>query len=283
MIGEIQVTGVVDAPSSVDGGVVTAVVVVDDDVAGGSSSLPPPQPPSSSAAIVRRTTRTTISVNSSLEAVARLTIEHDSVDDAAPRVRRRTIALRLDGKAWLRVEPEVLGELGVAEGDEVGEDRRAAVEEALARARARLFVVRSLAVRMQSTAEIEKKLAARDVPPDVAREAIERVAGYGYIDDASLAGQLARGMRSRGYGRRRAEQKLRSRGLSGRLAEAAVAEAYGDHDETALAREALGRRAVVDDADRRRAIAFLARRGFSARAAWKAVQEAAEDQPPGRV
>ena len=149
--------------------------------------------------------------------------------------------------------------------------------------RARLFVVRSLAVKMQSTAEIEKKLAARDVPPDVAREAIERVSGYGYIDDASLAGQLARGMQSRGYGRRRAEQKLRSRGLSGPLAEDALAETYGDRDEIALAREALGRRAVADDADRRRAIAFLARRGFSARAAWKAVQEAAADPPPGAV
>ena len=177
--------------------------------------------------------------------MARLTIEHDAVDDEpTARTRRRSIALRLDGKAWLRVEPEVLFELEVADGDEIDDARRAAVEEALARARARLFVVRSLAVRMQSTAEMEKKLAARDVPPDIAREAIERAAGYGYIDDAALAGQLARGMRARGYGRRRAEQKLRSRGLSGALAEAALAEAYdgGEDQEEAIAREALGRR-----------------------------------------
>ena len=216
--------------------------------------------------------------------MARLTIEHDSAyDDATTRTRRRSIALRLDGKAWLRVEPEAFGELGVAAGDEIDEARRAAVEEALGRVRARLFVVRSLAVKMQSTVEIEKKLAAREVPPDVVREAIERVKGYGYLDDASLAGQLARGMRSRGYGRRRAEQKLRSRGLPAPLAEAALDEAYGGRDEVALAREALGRRAVAGDADRRRAIAFLARRGFSATAAWKAVREAAEDRPPGGV
>ena len=140
--------------------------------------------------------------------------------------------------------------------------------------RARLFVVRSLAVRMQSRAEIEKKLGARDVPPDVAREAIERAAGYGYIDDEALAGQLARGMQARGYGRRRAEQKLRTRGLAGEVAEEALAAAYDEDDETALARKALGRRPVSGDAARRRATAFLARRGFSARAAWKAVQEA---------
>ena len=217
--------------------------------------------------------------------MARLTIEHDAADEEpTARTRRRSIALRLDGKAWLRVEPEVLVELGVAEGDEIDDDRRAVVEEALARARARLFVVRSLAVRMQSTAEMEKKLAARDVPPDIAREAIERAAGYGYIDDAALAGQLARGMRARGYGRRRAEQKLRSRGLSGAVAESALAATYdGGEDEDAIAREALGRRAVATDADRKRAIAYLARRGFSARAAWKAVQQASDESPPEAV
>jgi regulatory protein len=208
--------------------------------------------------------------------VARLTIEHDAVDDENARARKRSIALRLDGRAWLRVEPEILGELGLAEGDEIDDVGRGTAEEALARLRARLFVVRSLAVRMQSTAEIERKLAAREIPPEVAREAIERAAGYGYIDDTSLSGQLARGMQARGYGRRRAEQKLRTRGLSGPLAERALDDAYGGHDEVVLAREALGRRAVADDADRRRAVAFLARRGFSSGAAWKAVRAAAD-------
>src|SRR6187455_801262 len=81
----------------------------------------------------------------SLGAVARLTIEHDAVDDEpTARTRRRSIALRLDGKAWLRVEPEVLFELEVTEDDEVDDERRVAIEDALARARARLFVVRSL-------------------------------------------------------------------------------------------------------------------------------------------
>lgn len=208
--------------------------------------------------------------------MARLTIHHDAVDEESnTRIRRRSIALRLDGRAWLRVEAEVLAELEVSEGDEIDDERRAEVETALARARARLFVVRSLAVRMQSSAEIGKKLAARDVPPEIAQEVIERVRGYGYIDDASLAGQLARGMQSRGYGRRRAEQKLRDRGLTRSIADAAVAEAYGDRDEVDLAREALGRRAVASDVERRRAVAFLARRGFSAGAAWKAVRDAA--------
>ena len=208
-------------------------------------------------------------------------IQHDPDDETNVRKRARSVALSLDGELWLRVEPEVLVDLRLADGDDVDTARRAAVEDTVGRARARLFVVRSLAVRMQSTAEIAKKLAARDIPEGVAREAIERVRGYGYLDDASLAGQLARGMKTRGYGRRRAEEKLRSRGLTGPLAESALAEAYDPEDEVTLARTALGRRAVADAADRKRAIAYLARRGFSARAAWKAVRDAAEDAQPG--
>ncbi len=209
----------------------------------------------------------------------RLTIEHDPVGaDASAPARRRSIALRLDGKAWLRIEPEVLAELGIGDGDELDDAGRAAVELALARTRARLFIVRSLAVRMQSRAEIVKKLEARDVPAEVAQEALDRVTGYGYLDDAALAGQLARGMRNRGYGRRRAEQKLRARGLPGDVAEVALAEAYAAEDEIGLARAALGRRPVAADAERRRALAFLARRGFSAGAAWAAIRRASEEE-----
>ncbi len=216
--------------------------------------------------------------------MGRLTIEQGSVDgDATAHTRRRSVALRLDGEAWLRVEPDALDELGVADGDEIDDARRTAVEDALARTRARLFVVRSLATRMQSRAEIERKLAARGIPPGAARDAVERVVEYGYIDDAALAGQLARGMQARGYGRRRAELKLRSRGLMDALAESALEAAYGNRDEVALARAALGRRAVTGDADRRRAIAFLARRGFSADAARQAVREAARDPSTGAV
>ena len=211
--------------------------------------------------------------------MARLTIEHDApAEDANAKTRRRSIALRLDGHAWLRVEREVFAELGIHDCDDFDNVRRAEIELTIAQVRARLFVIRSLAVRMQSTAELERKLAARDIPADVARDALERVADYGYVNDEALANQLARGMRSRGYGRRRAEQKLRERGLTGDIAKAAIAEAYEQVDETDLATEALRNRPTATDAERRRAVAFLSRRGFSTAAAWGAVRASVETE-----
>jgi regulatory protein len=138
---------------------------------------------------------------------------------------------------------------------------------------ARRFVVNSLAARAQSVAEIERKLAARGVPADVAEAVIVEARELGYLDDIALAGQLARGFRTRGYGRRRASVALRRRGLVEEDADRALDEAFGDADELELARRALGSRTVADPAARRRAVAFLVRRGFSSDAAWRAVRE----------
>lgn len=199
--------------------------------------------------------------------------------------RTRSVALRLDGEPWLRVSVTELVELDVHEDEQIDESRQLAVERQLAGTRARLFVVRSLAARAQSVAEIRKKLAKRSIPADLAEEAIELALGYGYLDDASLAGQLARGQHAKGFGRRRAERALSVRGIPGDVATMALDAAYGDANETAQALAVLGRRSFGEgDAGRRRAAAFLARRGFSSAATWAAVRarEAEERASVGR-
>ena len=212
------------------------------------------------------------------EAMARLTIVRDP--DDRTRARNRAIALRLDDEAWLRVSEAELVEFGFHEGATVSPEEQARIETGLARARSRAFVVRSLAVRAQSIAELERKLAERSIPPAIAKEAIELARGYGYLDDGALAGQLARGMRERGYGRRRAERSLRLRGIPDELAVTALDESFDRTGEQDDALRALGRRTVGDsDSDRRRAAAFLIRRGFSAGAAWAVVRAAASAQP----
>jgi regulatory protein len=141
----------------------------------------------------------------------------------------------------------------------------------------RAFLVSSLAAKAQSVAEMRAKLAVRGVAPADAEALLEEAARLGYLNDAELAGQLARGFRSRGYGRRRAAGALGRRGLPAPLADDALDEAYGDVDEVVLARSALGLRPLDDDAAQRRAAAFLVRRGFSSAAAWRAVRPARDE------
>lgn len=209
--------------------------------------------------------------------MAVLTVQRDDPDQR--RRRPRSVALRLDGDPWLRVTDEELLELGLHDGDAIDAARRAALEQALQSTRARLFVVRSLAARAQSVAEMEAKLARRGIPTEIGVDAIRLALGYGYLDDARLAGELARGHRARGYGRRRASLALTARLLPRDVADQALAEAYDDVDETAAALAALGRRSFGEgDVGRRRAAAFLARRGFSGSATWAAVHAREEAQ-----
>jgi regulatory protein len=190
----------------------------------------------------------------------------------------RTIRLLLDGSAWLRVTKEEFTELSFAEGTDLDRAAQTQVEEQLSRARARLFAVRSLAARAQSVGEIRKKLAAREIPPTLVEETIELMTGYRYLDDAELAGQVARGFRDRGYGPRRAARGLASRLLPRELADTALAEAFRTTDEAVLATAALGTRSFGDDdAGRRKAVAFLARRGFSASVSWRVVRDRGSD------
>lgn len=136
---------------------------------------------------------------------------------------------------------------------------------------ARAFVVNSLAARAQSVAEIESKLAAQGVPAAIVGTLVEEALALGYLDDRELAGQLARGHKARGYGRRRAATALRRRRISAADAEAVLGAAYGEVDEAVLAERALGSRPVADAAQQRRAAAFLVRRGFSPGVAWRVV------------
>jgi regulatory protein len=163
----------------------------------------------------------------------------------------------------LRVPDGTVDDRAVSESGDGSRSRRAAT-----------FVVNSLAAKAQSVAEIEAKLASRGVAADEAAAVIDEALRLGYLDDAELAGQLARGFVARGYGRRRAATALRQRGLTADVAEAALESEYGSTDEVSLARRALGTRSVEDDTSRRRAVAFLCRRGFSAGAAWDAVRRA---------
>lgn len=130
------------------------------------------------------------------------------------------------------------------------------------------YAVRLLAERARSELELTRKLATRC--DDEARVAalIERLRGWGYLDDADLA---RRWVESRGKtrGRRALAFELRRKGVDA----GEVLAARSDDDETAAARTAAIRRVGARPADtsreaQARLAAFLQRRGFG----WDAIR-----------
>jgi regulatory protein len=143
------------------------------------------------------------------------------------------------------------------------------------RARAKAIVLRQLATRMRTEAQLRARLA-KDGLEGEADAVVEWLAALGYLDDGAYARARARGLVARGAGPRLVERRLAAEGIDAAAARAAVAEAIaaegsadGRAGEVALCRALAARRArgvalgALDDRERRRLARFLLGRGFA--------------------
>jgi regulatory protein len=147
------------------------------------------------------------------------------------------------------------------------------------------FAVRALGRRSLTERELRLKLERRALEPAHATEAIERVRGLGYLNDARAAESHAVSRREfDGLGRRRVLQELRRRGVAASTAERAVGEAYAETDEIEQIRQYLERKAgrrLDERLDDPREVVRLSQRllraGFSAGNVATALRRAAAD------
>ncbi len=149
--------------------------------------------------------------------------------------------------------------------------------------RAKNSAYRYLTYRPRSRAEIESKLLDRGFTDDVVRQVISDLIRLDYVNDREFARQWTRSrVRLRGFGRRRIEQELRSKGIDKEIIRQTVAELFSDDSEfeTAMrmARKKLATMKAVDRETRRRRLAgFLERKGFSFEIISKVLRETVDD------
>ena len=127
--------------------------------------------------------------------------------------------------------------------------------------------MRYLSYRSRSEAEVRQYLRRRGFLKTAVDPAIERLHSFHYLDDEAFARSwaLARA-EDRGYGRRRIDQELRSKGLGQALIQDTLRDIFDQVDETASAKRLLAKRFkgenFKDLKTLRRAAAFLQRRGY---------------------
>jgi regulatory protein len=144
---------------------------------------------------------------------------------------------------------------------------------------ARAIALRLLERQPRTRAELERAMARRDVPEDVAAAILDRFAEVGLIDDAAFAQAWVDSRhRGRGLARRALSAELRRRGVDDATVRAAVATVSADDEQTA-ARALVERKLrtmtnVPYDAKLRRLVGMLGRKGFSQGLAMKVVREA---------
>jgi len=117
--------------------------------------------------------------------------------------------------------------------------------------------------------ELELRLKRKESDVTLVSIALERLEAAGVLSDTEVARAEASSRLRRGVAPARVRQTLRSKGITGRDADAAVADAMQDDgfDELAACRAAAGKRmrafaALEPAVARRRLIGFLQRRGF---------------------
>ena len=126
-----------------------------------------------------------------------------------------------------------------------------------------------LSRRELSEAQVRERLARKEFPDDEVDAAVERLRQDGTLNDrrvALAAARLESAVRHRG--RSRVIQKLRTLGIDGDVAEAAVNEVFEEVDEGALLDRAFERRLRgqepkdLDERGRARIVRGLAAQGF---------------------
>ncbi|HEX6941164.1 MAG TPA: regulatory protein RecX [Longimicrobiales bacterium] len=188
----------------------------------------------------------------------------------------------VDGEFRCGLALEIAYGGGLHVGDDVTEERLAALEREDLRWKVREAALNLLSYRARSEAELRRRLLRKDYPAEVVEACIAELAGNGLLDDAAFAASFVRDrVRGRPRGARRLAQELRAKGVDPATAAAAIDGTFAAEDVTELdlarqaasgwARRARGPKpadrggATPEDrwTARRRLYGYLARRGFA--------------------
>jgi regulatory protein len=141
-----------------------------------------------------------------------------------------------------------------------------------------LTALRQLARRELSEAQVRQRLLRRGFTPDDIDTAVARLRQDGSLDDARVAGAIARSQLSlKKRGERRVRREIEAAGIAPALAERAVAEVYAEVDADALLTAAIDRRLgtkrLADEREMARLYRYLVGQGFDADRAMAALRK----------
>ncbi len=149
----------------------------------------------------------------------------------------------------------------------------------------RKILLDQLTGQARSRKELTDKLAAKNVPPDIATRLLDRFEEVGLVDDEAFArAWIASRQPGKGLARRALAQELRRKGIDDEVARDALGEIDPADEEDAaraLVHKKLRSLSRVDDTTAtRRLVAMLARKGYGSGLAFAVVRDALGDRAP---
>ncbi len=142
--------------------------------------------------------------------------------------------------------------------------------------------LRFLDYRPRTAAEVHDHLISRGYSPAATAEALEKLYALSYLNDENFARRWAASkFADRGYGPKKIEQELRSKGIREALIrdvlrETCDPECEADRAQSLLAKKFDGQN-LTDPKVVRRAVGFLQRRGYSSEVIFNLLKYPAQD------
>jgi len=199
--------------------------------------------------------------------------------------RKKTVTLSTDRDEALRVDRAFVSDHALRDGMEVADDLWDSWLSEWRRRRAMDAALKYLGYRSRTRAQMEEYLAGKDFPADIIAYAVEKLIGYGYLDDGRYAREYMEAkLRDRPLGRVRIKMALRERGIADETIEDILA-GYGEDEEldqaiACMRKQIRQRKGKSPEIRKKQCYASLARRGFNweiIQRAWNAVEQEAED------
>jgi regulatory protein len=132
--------------------------------------------------------------------------------------------------------------------------------------KAKTLAYQLLARRSRSVQELQHKLLAHHIPPEISSRVIRDLKKSRYLNDEDYARTWAQNrLNVKAYGPQRIEQELFHKGIPPEVVEKVTSEIYSNVDLVELAKKALRRKGERTDWDRKtrqRLYSYLRRRGF---------------------
>lgn len=189
--------------------------------------------------------------------------------------RKKAVLILTEDEEEIRVDAGFVSKHSLVEGMETEDGVWDAWLAEWQRRKAMDAALTYLGYRSRSRAEMDTYLSDKGYPPAVIAYVIEKVTGYGYLDDRRYAADFLNNCRNvRPMGRMRIKASLRERGIGDDLIEETLA-AYDDEEELAqavacLKKQLARRKGKRPEIRKRQSYAALARRGFP----WEIIQRA---------
>ena len=170
----------------------------------------------------------------------------------------------------LRCGPREVMDLNLFPGMDLDPEALETLQDACEAYSVRIKAAEQLSRRAMSAGELERRLREKGASPEHVEAAVRRMVDLGVIDEAVYAEMIVRRCGTKGYGRRRAEQKLMRHRVPREYWSDALDSLPAAEDKLDALIAARLKGTVPDAAQRKKLAAYLQRRGYG----WEEISSA---------